>query len=788
MRQTSKAVPALPWRRNTFSLWNEIFAAMLKALQPSFAGGEIAPDLLARVDTAKWQVGVAQARNVFVRPYGGLSTRPGLRFVAEVKDSAATTRLIPFQFNTEQTYALEFGGGYIRFHRDTGQIVEGNQAIGGATQANPVVISANGHGYINDDEIFISGVLGMTELNGRNFRVANATANSFSLRSIGGATIDGTGYGAYGSGGSTARVYQIATPYSDVFDIGYVQSNDVMYLCHPSHAPRKLSRTGDTAWTLETIDFLPTIAAPTGVTTQRINGSTGSDGVRDHTYVVSAVNGDTGEESLPSASATTANDLSLANSRNRIDWSAVPGADRYIVYKDENGVFGYIGEAIGLRFDDDNIDPDTSDTPQRARNPFDAAGKYPSITMIHQERLGFGQSNDRPQTVWFSSSANFENFNVSEPTKDDDAIEITLAARQVNEIRAMVSLEDLIIFTSGAEWRLNAPNDGVLTPSNRAARAQTYHGASKVPPVVIGNTVLFVQDKGSVVRDLAYSFESDGYRGNDLTIFAPHLFRNRMIVDWCYAQAPYKLVQAVRDDGALLTLAYLLEHQVWGWSRYETAGRFKSVCSISEGNADAVYCIVEREVEGRTVQYVERFDDRSFETVEEAFCVDAGLTYRGPATARLGNLWHLEGETVTVLADGNVVKALTVRNGEIVLPNPANLVHVGLAYSCDIQTLPLDLGNLGETGTVMGRQKRIGALTLRVQEARGIFAGPSFARLDEWKQRSTEAYGEAIRLFTGDVSMDIPPEWNDQGIVCIRQADPLPLTLLSLAPEVDIGA
>ncbi|WP_421707122.1 ubiquitin-activating E1 FCCH domain-containing protein [Algihabitans sp.] len=759
---------------------------MLKALQPSFAGGEIAPDLLARVDTAKWQVGVARALNVFVRPYGGLSTRPGLRFVAEVKDSTAPTRLIPFQFNTEQTYALEVGGGYIRFHRDTGQIVEGNQVIGSATAANPVAVSANGHGYANGDEVFISGVVGMTELNGRNFRVANATANSFTLKGVDGVNIDGTGYEAYVSGGSVARVYEIAAPYAaaEVFDIGYVQSNDVIYLCHPNHAVRKLSRTGDTAWTLTQVTFQPGIAAPVGVAAQATSGPGAGETYR---YRVSAISDDTAEESLPSGTVTTTNDLTVADAENTVTWGAVTGASRYIVYKEENGVFGFIGGTEATSFVDDNIDPDTSDTPQKARNPFGAAGDYPAVAMIHQERLSFGQTRDRPQTIWFSSSANFENFNVSVPTKDDDAIEITLAARQVNEIRSMVSLEDLIIFTSGAEWRLNAPNDGVLTPSNRAARAQTYHGASKVPPVVIGNTVLFIQDKGSVVRDLAYSFESDGYRGNDLTIFAPHLFRNRMLLDWCYAQAPYKLVQAVRDDGALLTLAYLREHQVWGWSEYRTAGKFKSVCAISEGNADAVYAIVEREVKGRRVQYVERFDDRAFETVEDAVCVDSALSYDGPAAARLGNLWHLEGEEVVALADGNVVKNLTVWNGSVTLPNAASKVHLGLPYTCDIQTLPLDLGSLSGSGTVMGRQKRIGELTLRVQEARGVFAGPSFDKLDEWKQRSTEAYGEAIRLFTGDVSMDVPPEWNDQGIVCIRQADPLPLTLLAIAPEVDIG-
>jgi len=525
----------------TRSGWSSVY----KAWMPSFAGGEIGPALYARTDTAKWQVGVEQATNAFVRPYGGLSNRPGLRFIAEVKDSSKYTRLIPFSFNTEQTYILEFGDQYVRILRNGGRVLVGSPTtITAITQADPAMITAAGHGFSNGDEVYLSGIGGMTELNGRFVLVTGATTNTFEITDLGGTAIDSTGYDAFTSGGSVDAVYEVATPYleADLSGLNYVQSNDVIYLLHPSYEVRKLTRTGHAAWTLSTVSFVPDLAAPTGVSATATTGS----GSTSYSYKVSAVDDDGGEESLPSSAASCTNDLSTGSNKNTISWSAVTGADRYIVYKLENGVYGYIGGTESTSFVDDNIDADTSDTPQKDRGLFTGTDNYPATGTFFQGRFVLAQTNFAPQTMWFSTSANFENFNVSSPAKDDDSITATLAARQVNEIRAMLPLEDLIVLTSGGEWRVNGPGDGIITPSNIQFRPQGYRGVADVSPLVVGNTVLFVQAGGSVVRDLGYSFEVDGYTGNDLTVFAPHLFRNRSVVDWAFAQTPYSLVWAVQ--------------------------------------------------------------------------------------------------------------------------------------------------------------------------------------------------------------------------------------------------
>jgi len=170
----------------------------------------------------------------------------------------------------------------------------------------------------------------------------------------------------------------------------------------------------------------------------------------------------------------------------------------------------------------------------------------------------------------------------------------------------LVPLSDLVVLTSGGEW-LMVSNDGkVITPSSIALKPQGYRGASDVPPLVIGNTILYVQSKGSIIRDLAYALESDTYTGNDLTVLSNHLFAGKQIVEWAYSQAPHSMVWAVLDDGSVAALTYMREHEVWGWSRHDTDGTFESVCSVAEGNEDATYFVVKRTINGTTKRYIER--------------------------------------------------------------------------------------------------------------------------------------------------------------------------------------
>lgn len=597
---------------------------MVKVIQPNLAGGEVSDAIAARVDIDKYKTSVYKCENFFPQVHGGLTNRPGLQFIAEAKGTD-TTRLIPFEYNTTQTYVLEVGDQYIRVFKDAGQVLDTSVSltVTGATAADPVVITTStSHGLSNGESVYITGVVGMTQLNGRTFNITSLTSTTFSLQNSAGADIDGSGYTAYTSGGTADKVFELATPYvaADIFELEYVQSADVMTITHPNYAPRDLTRTDHDAWTLSTITFAPSQAAPTGVSVTATGGST------TFTYAVTAVNEETLEESLP---ATGSSSTSLdAAWDNTVTWTAAAGAGTYNIYREKNGIYGFVGRAEGTSFNDDNIDPDGSDTPPKARNPFNAAGDYPSTVGYHQQRRIFANTNNDTQKFFMSQTGNISNMSFSSPQKDDDAITVTIASRQVNEIRHFVSLSDLVILTSGGEWLVEGI-DGVITPSGIQVKPQSYYGSTSLTPLVAGDIVIYMQP-GQTVRDLGYKYESDSYTGNDLSVLARHLFDYNTVSDWSFAQAPHNLIWCVRDDGICIALTYSREQNVFGWSRHITQGDFKSVASIREGDDDFSYFIVERTVNGSTMKYVERMQTRDFTDIQDSFFVDSGLTLDNP--------------------------------------------------------------------------------------------------------------------------------------------------------------
>ena len=757
-------------------------------IQPSFSGGELAPSLHARVDLAKYATGLKTCRNFFVQAHGGVANRPGTKFICETANSAKTTRLIPFEFNTEQTYILEFGHQTMRVIKDGGQVL---------ASGSPV---------------------------------------------------------------------SIATPYSDteLADLNFTQSADVMTICHPSHPVKEVKRTSHTAWAITSVTFGTSMSAPGSVSSTAQNYD-GSNPGTSYSYVVTAVKTSTADESVASSATSVTNNNLSSTITNTISWGAVSGANSYNIFKSMGGIYGFIGRSTGTTFKDDNIEGDANDTPATARTIFNTTDEYPATVTYYQQRLVFGQTNNDPQKVFMSQTGNYHNFNISEPLRDDDAVTFTIAASQVNEIRHLVPLSDMIVLTSGGEWLMTA-NDGVITPSSIQIKPQGYRGTSDAPPIVIGNTIIHIQSKGSIIRDLAFALESDSYTGNDLTVLSNHLFAGKTVREWAYAQAPHSIVWVVLSDGTLAALTYMREHEVWGWSRHDTDGTFESVCTIAEGEEDATYFVVKRTINGATKRYIERLNTRVFTEVADAFFVDSGLSYdgthtgstsmtlsggsswthsetltltasgstfasgdvgntivltigtetlvctiqaytsvtvvtvkagrdvpsafRGVATTswtkgvdEISGLSHLEGKTVAILADGNVEAQKTVASGAITISNPASKIHIGLPIQADVQTLNLELGQ----PTQQGKKKSISAVTLRVEESRGGKIGYDSDHLTEFKQRAYEPYGTATSLKTGDIKVTMPSTWATEGSIFFRQDDPLPMTLLAVIPEVSVG-
>jgi hypothetical protein len=488
------------------------------------------------------------------------------------------------------------------------------------------------------------------------------------------------------------------------------------------------------------------------------------------------------------------NDLTLAGGINTITWAAVAGADRYIVYRYNQGVYGYIGGTSGLTLADENITPDLSDTPQAGINPFVGAGNYPACSTFIEQRLAFGSSLKDPQAVWLSQSANYENFGYSSPAKASDAVTFRIRARQVNAVRAMIALRGLMLLTSGAEWVVTGGSQAdTIGPNAIKIDNQGYRGCAPVQPIVVGNTVLFAQRLGGVIRDFTYDLATGGYDGADLTILARHLFEGKSVVKWAYAQAPDSVAWVVLSDGSLVSLTYMKEQQVWAWTRHDSAGGFfEDVVCVEEGTEDVPYFLIRRTIGGVQRRYIERLHTRAMATVEDAFFVDSGLTYSGPPTSVLGGLGHLEGESLSALCDGNVVLSLKVTGGSVKLPNPARLVHIGLPITATLKTLALDLGQMPGLGTVQGRMKSVAEVTLRVKSTRGIFIGPKDGERDskwltEYKQRDTEAWGDAIQLYTGDIRLTPAWDWDTTGAMVVKQFDPLPMTVLAIMPDIVVG-
>lgn len=655
----------------------------------NFTAGELSPRLDGRTDVGKYFNGCKTLENMVVHPHGAASRRPGTKFVHEVKTSSAQTRLIPFEFSTTQTYIMEFGNQYIRFYKDQGIITESNKTISAATQANPCVVTATSHGYSNGDHVIISSVVGMTELNGKTFKVANKTTNTFELQNVDGANINSTSFTAYASGGVANKIYEISSPYvtADIPTIKFAQSADIMYLVHPSYAIRKLTRSGHTNWTLSS--------------------------------------------------------------------------------------------------------PSLTGSPSPTLN--NATNKYPSSVTFFEQRLVFAGTNDNPQSIWFSKSAELENFTTG--TNDTDAMVYTIASNKVNAIRFMSAQRSLLVGTVGGEFVVSASGTTQpITPTNVQIQKQSSYGSANVDAVQIENVTMFLQRAKRKIRELTYNLNIDQYQATDMTLLAEHISLNG-ITEMAYQQEPDSILWCVRSDGTLLGFTYARAESVTGWHRHIIGGSFgsdnavvESVASIpTDSDEDEFFIIVKRTINSVTRRYVEHLTLFNYGTDQtDAFYVDSGLTYSGSAATSISGLDHLEGQEVTILANGSTHANKTVSNGSITLDRSVTKAHIGLPYTSLLQTMRVETG--GDGGTSQSKDKRIHEVTLRLHETVGVEVGPNLNNMERIPFRSSAASMDAaVPLFTGDKQVEFRDDFNTDGFVFIRQTQPLPLTVISCYPRITIN-
>lgn len=762
-----------------------------RTLNRSFAGGEVSPELFGRLDLVKFQTGLALCRNMRVLPHGPAVNREGTKLINEVKDSSKRTRLIPFTLSDSSTYVLEFGDQYIRFHTNGGTVVEAAKTITAITKANPGVVTSAAHGFSNGDWVFIDNVVGMTQVNGRFFKVAGVAANTFQLTDTAGNNVDTTSFTAYVSGGTASRVYQIASPYleADLFGLHYAQATVKLTLTHPSYEPRELVITSPTNWALSTINFNSPSVAPFGVVATATVAVGVGGGSLAHYYVVTSVDAD-GNESLASAASSCVNNLYTAGNFNLVTWTT-NGSFRYRLYRSSSAgqTYGFVGEANGSAtpaFVDQNISADFTRNAPTNQTIFASSGNYPRAASYFEQRRVFAGSTNEPQTTWLTRSGSDSNMAQSFPLRDDDPFDFRVAAREANQIKHLVPLDDLLLFTGAAVWRVFSNNNDALTAQTVTFRPTAYIGATDVQPVTTGKAVIFEEARSAHIQEVRYSFESQGVTVNDVSLMAPHLFDGYTARDVSFAPGRLKTVWVTRSDGTMLGMTYIPEQEVTSWHHHDTDGLFESVATVAEGTEDGIYFIVQRTINGRTVRYIERLQTSATVSLVDAFYVDCGKTSLVAGATTITNLHHLEGKVVNILVDGVVHPQRTVTNGAITLATAiVTKAHVGLPITAQLQTLPMAI--LQASGAGIGSKKNVSQVVLRVFKSSQFWAGATFAKLRQFKQRTTEVYGAPPALYTGIAPVTIDGKWTDDAQVVIQQTDPLPLQVNALALEVSDG-
>jgi len=586
-------------------------------IKTNWTAGELAKDLYGRVDITKYANGAETLENFIVQPHGGITRRPGTRFVKEVKTSSAKTRLIPFEFSTTQAYCIEFGNLYVRFYKDNGIILEANKTISGATQANPCVVTATSHGYDNGDEIYIASVVGMTELNGKYYKIKNKTTNTFELTDIDDTNINSSGFTAYSSGGTAARVYTVTTTYAtaDLFNLQFAQSADVLYIAHSGYTPRKLTRTGHTSWTISDITFTDGPYLDENITDTTLTPSHASGSSR--TITASAVTGINNGDGFQ----TTDVGRIISIGHQAAAWAASTAYAVGDVKRNSGNVYECIkagtsagsggpsgeGDEIvdngctwkflrdgGIQWGFATVTGRTSTTEVTVTvnatfggttaetkwrlGAFSDTTGFPAAVAFYEQRLFFAGTTEQPQTLFGSKSGDYENHTPG--TLDDDPVIYTLATDQVNAIRWLSPGKVMAIGTVGGEFVISGSTTAdALTPTNVRVVREGTRGSASHRPIRIDNVVVFIQRQQRKLREFVYAFESDSFQSPDLTILSNQVSKGG-ITEIAYQQEPSTVVWGVKADGQLVGMTYLRDQQVVAWHRHKIGGT-SAACTIT---------------------------------------------------------------------------------------------------------------------------------------------------------------------------------------------------------------
>lgn len=814
-------------------------------LTAAFSSGEFSPRLAARTDFAKYPSGLETCVNLIPLAEGGVMRRPGSRYIAEAKDSAAKTYIGKFIFNTVQAYTLEFGNNYIRFYKNQGQIVtlDTDMAVTNGTFDSGITDwddRSTGNGAISHDatnsRLSLDGGAAATkawaeqDISGTanvelilKFQVVGTANDTVKLNL--GTTTTGTeikdslafepGYHSRRFTPTASPFYlqfhhslvnksitidnvslidngavEIGTPWAtaDIPGLSFSQTADVMYISHESYPTHRLIRDDDSSWRLEEVlwEDGPYLTQNTTATTLNPSATTGL-GV---TLAASSTTGINGGDGFVSTDVGR-----LVRLLHAADWG----------YGIITSVTNTTNVVIDVLRD---FSASTAVATWRL-GAWSGTTGYPRANSFFEERFVLAGTTDQPQTFWATQTADIENMRpdsfVSSAVvvEDDDALDYTLAADEVNAILWLTGSTRLVIGTLGGEW-IATSSGASLTPSDITVRRRTSHGSKiDVEPVSVGDSILLTQRAGRKVREFVEA-EFDVFRAPDMTRLAQHVTIGG-IDKMAYQEEPDSLVWAVRGDGQLLSMTFRREEDVVGWARHIIGGSFSTGNAVVESvtvipgtngagqtqdstDRDEVWIVVKRTINGATKRYIEVLE-RDFEDgddQEDAYYADSLLTYDGVSTTVITDLDHVEGETVKIWSDGYIQADKTVVSGAITLDTAATVVQVGLGYTHTLKTLKFEGGTVA--GTAQGKTKQIFGVTFVVLNSHTLSFGPDASNLKtiDFRQ-ATDAMDTAVPLYTGERFEEFDGNWEADARMVIQSDDPAPFTLLALAPEIAIN-
>lgn len=755
--------------------------------QLAFTTGEVSPDVSSRFDLEQYKSALLEAENVVIRPYGAVAKRQGSQYVGQVKYSDKPTRLFEFTTNTNNSFMLEFGDKYIRVWNYG--IYTGIEVTTPFTSDILFDLNCNQSG----DVMFIcSGkypIQTLSRYSDTDWRMSTYKLTEQPYDEIN--TDNGHTLTVNGDTITSTKDLFTQDMVGSVIQIAYYV--EAVHTKSAGEVVEKKVRRYMQGQTIEKTYNNINYNVGSYSTDTELSWKFTTHGTWEGTVKLQISNND-GQTWKDYRTYTSKNDYNVTDTGKieagaRLKYiSDIKGGsvncDLSIMPFTQYGVVEIksVTDAKNAKVNVLNGIKEGEPSYQWKLGSWNRGRGYPKLCTFYQDRFVVAATDSKPNFIWFSRTGDYPNFGVEKvegTITDDSAITLPVINRKMCEIRHLVPANDLIILTSGNEWIVRG--DKTITPTNCNLKTQTQRGALSCEPQFIGNRCVFVQERGGTVRDMGYSYESDNYTGQDLTLFVKTLVKGHLAVTSAYAQDPDSIIYYVRDDGQLNCLTYIPEQKVYGWSHFVTNGKYRYVESVAEGEQDTIYFVVDRVINNKSVKCIERSIPLYTEDNSDVF-LDCYVKVANSIKTDYINAPHLVGQMVDIVIDGQQMPSRVVPpTGVIKLDGKANVITVGLPYTTKIK-IPNVEQQIND-GTLQGRVATVSRVVLRMYKSFGGKVGRTFDRMDDITLPPNE-------LFTGDKPVILPKmgiNYSTDTSICIKHSDPFPFNLLSITRIVEIG-